>query len=172
MEKAAPQSSGPPPAAGVKRPPPLMSGVGPRPPNDSLPPPPPGGMSVPPLPPGAPGAPHMPPQMPMPPMPMRPPPPEGISLSNNWSSTSVSWSPPSVVCCHSAGLQCLPSDTFRFFFCYFYKWCPHLVDFYTFVWFMQMCTAARLITLFCINTYILDMELWLNIAHLLRCFCN
>ncbi|XP_068196847.1 splicing factor 3A subunit 2 [Antennarius striatus] len=83
MEKAIPQSSGPPPPAGVKRPPPLMSGVGPRPSNDSLPPPPPGGMSVPPLPPGAPGAPHMPPQMPMPPMPMRPPPPEGLTIGNN-----------------------------------------------------------------------------------------
>ncbi|XP_042353847.1 splicing factor 3A subunit 2 [Plectropomus leopardus] len=81
MEKAVPQSSGPPPSAGVKRPPPpLMSGVGPRPPNESLPPPPPGGM--PPLPPGAPGTPHMPPQMPLPPMPMRPPPPDGL-LSNN-----------------------------------------------------------------------------------------
>ncbi|KAM9349335.1 splicing factor 3A subunit 2 [Symphorus nematophorus] len=83
MEKAVPQSSGPPPAAGVKRPPPLMSGVGPRPPAESMPPPPPGGMPVPPLPPGAPGAPHMPPQMPMPPMPMRPPPPEGLTISNN-----------------------------------------------------------------------------------------
>lgn len=80
MEKAVPQSSGPPPPAGVKRPPPLMSGVGPRPPNESMPPPPPGGM--PPLPPGAPANPHMPPQMPMPPMPMRPPPPEGL-MSNN-----------------------------------------------------------------------------------------
>ncbi|KAF1383965.1 splicing factor 3A subunit 2 [Sander lucioperca] len=80
MEKAVPQSSGPPPPAGVKRPPPLMSGVGPRPPNDSMPPPPPGGM--PPLPPGAPGNPHMPRQMPMPPMPMRPPPPDGL-MSNN-----------------------------------------------------------------------------------------
>ncbi|KAG7214664.1 hypothetical protein INR49_010556 [Caranx melampygus] len=79
MEKAVPQSSGPAPPAGVKRPPPLMSGVGPRPINDSMPPPPPGGMPVPPLPPGAPGA----PQMPMPPMPMRPPPPEGLSISNN-----------------------------------------------------------------------------------------
>merc|ERR1719383_767718 len=52
MEKALPQSSGPAPPAGVKRPPPLMSA--PRPPNDSMPPPPPGGMPVPPLPPGAP----------------------------------------------------------------------------------------------------------------------
>lgn len=83
MEKAVPQSSGPQPPAGVKRPPPLMTGVGPRPPNDSMPPPPPGGMPIPPLPPGAPGAPHMPPQMPMPPMPMRPPPPEGLAMSNN-----------------------------------------------------------------------------------------
>lgn len=84
MEKAVPQSTGPPPPAGVKRPPPLMSGsVGPRPPNESIPPPPPGGMTVPPLPPGAPGAPHMPPQMPMPPMPMRPPPPEGLTISSN-----------------------------------------------------------------------------------------
>ncbi|XP_067461710.1 splicing factor 3A subunit 2 [Thunnus thynnus] len=81
MEKALPQSSGPAPPAGVKRPPPLMSA--PRPPNDSMPPPPPGGMPVPPLPPGAPGTPQMPPQMPMPPMPMRPPPPEGLSMSNN-----------------------------------------------------------------------------------------
>ncbi|KAA8587270.1 splicing factor 3A subunit 2 [Etheostoma spectabile] len=80
MEKAVPQSSGPPPPAGVKRPPPLMSGVGPRPPNESMHPPPPGGM--PPLPPGAPGNPHMPRQMPMPPMPMRPPPPDGL-MSNN-----------------------------------------------------------------------------------------
>nr|XP_046265429.1 splicing factor 3A subunit 2 [Scatophagus argus] len=83
MEKAIPQSSGPPPPAGVKRPPPLMSGVGTRPQNESMPPPPPGGMSVPPLPPGAPSAPHMPPQMPMPPMPMRPPPPDGLTMSNN-----------------------------------------------------------------------------------------
>lgn len=81
MEKALPQSSGPAPPAGVKRPPPLMSA--PRPPNDNMPPPPPGGMSVPPLPPGAPGTPQMPPQMPMPPMPMRPPPPEGLTMSNN-----------------------------------------------------------------------------------------
>lgn len=81
MEKALPQSSGPAPPAGVKRPPPLMSA--PRPPNDNMPPPPPGGMPVPPLPPGAPGTPQMPPQMPMPPMPMRPPPPEGLSMSNN-----------------------------------------------------------------------------------------
>uniref|UniRef100_A0A3Q4B7W0 Matrin-type domain-containing protein n=1 Tax=Mola mola TaxID=94237 RepID=A0A3Q4B7W0_MOLML len=62
MEKALPQSSGPPPPAGVKRPPSLMSGVGNH-PNESLPPPPPGGMSVPPLPPGAPGATHMPTQI-------------------------------------------------------------------------------------------------------------
>ncbi|XP_028987480.1 splicing factor 3A subunit 2 [Betta splendens] len=82
MEKTLLQSSGPVPPSAVKRPPPLMSGVGPRPPNDSLPPPPPGGMSVPPLPPGAPGAPQMPHQMPMPPMPMRPPPPEVLSMSN------------------------------------------------------------------------------------------
>ncbi|XP_030608033.1 splicing factor 3A subunit 2 [Archocentrus centrarchus] len=81
MEKAIPQSSGPAPAATVKRPPPLMSGD--HPPNDTLPPPPPGGMPVPPLPPGAPGAPQMPPQMPMPPMPMRPPPPEGLTIVNN-----------------------------------------------------------------------------------------
>ncbi|XP_053185910.1 splicing factor 3A subunit 2 [Scomber japonicus] len=80
MEKALPQSSGPAPPVGVKRPPPLMSA--PRPPNESMPPPPPGGMSVPPLPPGAPGTPQMPPQMPMPPMPMRPPPPDGL-MSNN-----------------------------------------------------------------------------------------
>lgn len=81
MEKALPQSSGPAPPAGVKRPPPLMSA--PRPPNENMPPPPPGGMPVPPLPPGAPGTPQMPPQMPMPPMPMRPPPPEGLTMSNN-----------------------------------------------------------------------------------------
>lgn len=80
MEKALPQSSGPAPPVGVKRPPPLMSA--PRPPNESMPPPPPGGMPVPPLPPGAPGTPQMPPQMPMPPMPMRPPPPDGL-MSNN-----------------------------------------------------------------------------------------
>uniref|UniRef100_A0A667WPN1 Splicing factor 3a, subunit 2 n=1 Tax=Myripristis murdjan TaxID=586833 RepID=A0A667WPN1_9TELE len=84
MEKAIPQSSGPPPPAGVKRPPPLMTGLGPRPPNEPMPPPPPGGMPIPPLPPGAPGAPpQIPPQMPMPPMPMRPPPPEGLTISNN-----------------------------------------------------------------------------------------
>ncbi|KAL3988375.1 signal-regulatory protein alpha/beta1/gamma [Sarotherodon galilaeus] len=81
MEKPVTQSSGPAPAATVKRPPPLMSGDHPS--NESLPPPPPGGMPVPPLPPGAPGAPQMPPQMPMPPMPMRPPPPEGLTLANN-----------------------------------------------------------------------------------------
>lgn len=83
MEKAISQSGGPPPPAGVKHAPPLMSGPGSRPPSDSLPPPPPGGMSVPPHPPGAPGTPQMPPQMPMPPMPMRPPPPQGLSMSNN-----------------------------------------------------------------------------------------
>lgn len=101
MEKA-PQASGPPPPAGVKRPPPLMSGVGTRPPNESMPPPPPGGMSIPPLPPGAPGAPHMPPQMPMPPMPMRPPPPDGLTISNNWSPTSISWLLSFMVCSHTA----------------------------------------------------------------------
>ncbi|KAM9322340.1 splicing factor 3A subunit 2 [Pholidichthys leucotaenia] len=83
MEKAVTQSSGPAPPANVKRPPPLMTGVGTHPANESLPPPPPGGMSVPPLPPGATGAPQMPPQMPMPPMPMRPPPPENLTISNN-----------------------------------------------------------------------------------------
>lgn len=83
MEKAITQSTGPAPPASVKRPPPLMGGVEPRPSSDNLPPPPPGGMSVPPLPPGAPGAPHMAPQMPMPPLPMRPPPPEGLTISNN-----------------------------------------------------------------------------------------
>uniref|UniRef100_A0A1A8FXC0 Splicing factor 3A subunit 2 n=1 Tax=Nothobranchius korthausae TaxID=1143690 RepID=A0A1A8FXC0_9TELE len=72
MEKAI--SGGPAPPGNLKHPGSLMSGH----PNDGLPPPPPGGMSVPPLPPGATGPPHMPPQMPMPPMPMRPPPPEGL----------------------------------------------------------------------------------------------
>ncbi|XP_072297417.1 splicing factor 3A subunit 2 [Eucyclogobius newberryi] len=75
MEKPILQS-GPPPPGGLKRPPPLMGG--PHQPNDGLPPPPPGGMTIPPLPPGTPGAPQMPPQMAMPPMPMRPPPPEAL----------------------------------------------------------------------------------------------
>lgn len=79
MEKAI--STGQVPSAGVKRPPPLMGG--PHQHNDTLPPPPPGGMTGPPLPPGTPGVPQMPPQMAMPPMPMRPPPPDGLGMANN-----------------------------------------------------------------------------------------
>lgn len=79
MEKAISQSTGPVLPPNVKHPLPHLSGVHPQ---DSLPPPPPGGMSVP-LPPGAPGASQMPHQMHMPPMPMRPPPPEGLAGPNN-----------------------------------------------------------------------------------------
>lgn len=79
MEKAI--STGQVPSAGVKRPPPLMGGSHQH--NDTLPPPPPGGMTGPPLPPGTPGVPQMPPQMAMPPMPMRPPPPDGLGMANN-----------------------------------------------------------------------------------------
>ncbi|XP_077369514.1 splicing factor 3A subunit 2 [Festucalex cinctus] len=77
MEKALLPATGPPPPASMKRPPPLMSA--PRPQNESMPPPP-GGMI---LPPGAPGTPQMASQMSMPPMPMRPPPPEALGVANN-----------------------------------------------------------------------------------------
>lgn len=76
MEKMLLPVGGPPLPVGVKRPPPLMSAIDGHPGSDSMPPPPPGGMSIPPLPPGATGVHHMPPHMP--PMPMRPPPPDGL----------------------------------------------------------------------------------------------